>query len=153
MKNISLLLCASVVMLFAKTSIQAQELNPVSQPDTLLVSEDTTVELKSFKAKYNSGTVYLEWRVAKQHSNGIYIILRSSDKSNYETVGYLQGVGVPADIDISYYFKDENSSNNVVHYKVLHVGENKSFIWSETITVVTGTEKPLSETRNRNIHQ
>ena len=147
MKNSITSVCPALIVLALTATIStAQTVVYASrQGNEVALSKDTTAELKSFSAKYNSGKIYINWSVANQHEDGVYIIYSSCDGKNYEVAGQKKGIGVPISQEITYYFIDELPCNETVYYKILHVGKSNDFLMSEKV-MVTSAGKLLSQT-------
>ena len=100
-----------------------------------VLERDTIAAWTSLSGKNYNGTVYLNWDVANQRHDGLYIIYRSADGMNYEFIGKKEGTGVPISAEIAYYFQDESPLSGSVYYKVLYVANNKTFTLSKAIIV------------------
>lgn len=83
--------------------------------------------------KNHSGKNYLHWIVSNDSKNGIFVIERSENGSEFKTVGFKNRISstVPR---LSYYFQDE-SAEGVLLYRILAIGEDGSYKYSETLTV------------------
>lgn len=145
MKNIFTLLCAALTLLVLTATLHAQKINVSYKSNDVEFSKDTVARLTLFTGKYCEEKIYLHWNIANQHADGVYIIFRSSDNEHFEVAGNKQGIGVPISNDIAYYFTDECPCEGTVYYKLLHVSKDKSFIMSETTTVVAEERNYLTE--------
>ncbi|MFI5164808.1 MAG: hypothetical protein ACHQHP_06135, partial [Bacteroidia bacterium] len=115
----------------------------------LKLSKDTSANMTFFSGTLAEGKVYLHWNVAGERSNGTYIVYRSSDAKNYQVVGYKDGVGVPINQDIAYYFTDETPASGENSYIVFHLGDNKTFLTSEIIRVEKTNEILMSKANTK----
>ncbi len=129
MKKIILI---ALIALFAKAS-NAQS---AAAEKNYALAKDTSAELKSFSAKYNSGKVYLKWTVTGQRNDGVIVVFRSYDNKNFEVIGYKEGVGIPVANDISYFFTDESALQKTTYYKILHIGKSPNYFFSSAISVL-----------------
>jgi hypothetical protein len=102
--------------------------------DSIALSNDSIATITSFTATVYEGKTYLKWTTARQHTNGIYIIYRSYNGTDYFFAGSKKGVGVPVDIGIAYYFTDESNGTDA-YYKLLHVRENATYLLSDKIYI------------------
>lgn len=129
--------------------VRAQVVASISQAGTeIILKNDTAVQMRSFDGKYMNGKVYLRWVVARQTSDGIYVVYRSFNGVDYEFLGYKNGIGVPTPCDIAYFFVDELPGPEYMYYKFIHVGNNKKFQSSEKI-IVSADGVSLSHNANR----
>lgn len=134
-------------LLLAASTAFAQGGFPSTGVDTLTLEKDTITELKVFSAVYNSGNVYLKWIVSNQHTDGTYVILRSTDNKTFDPIGFKEGVGVPVSSDIAYYFKDESPCHSTLYYRLLHIGVSPSYVLSKSIVILNIPEL-LCEAKN-----
>ena len=96
---------------------------------------DTNATITSFSGKQNSGKIYLKWTVVNQHSDGLYLVYRSTDGVNFENIGNKPGVGVPISKEMTYYFMDNTPVLGTAYYKIVHMGNNKTFLSNDKIAV------------------
>jgi hypothetical protein len=106
---------------------------------------DTVAKLASFSGQYNTGKIYLKWTVANQHADGLYLVYRSADGINYENIGNKQGVGVPISKEIAYFFIDNRPFAKTAHYKIIHIGNNQTFLYSDQLTVYNDNTATVSK--------
>ena len=77
--------------------------------------------LVSFTAQLCNKTVYLNWVVNGQKEDCIYIIQRSANDIDFKTIGYINGIGVPINIDILSCFKDTKPLSSKAYYRIATV--------------------------------
>lgn len=135
MKNHLSIACAIVLILAANYFSKAQQLELLPDGGNVQFSKDTIAEMKSFCGQYNSGSIYLKWLTAKEKYDGVYVIYRSNDGENFLQIGYKQGIGVPIDKDIAYFFTDSQPLFGNSYYRILFIGENKSYLYSSKIEI------------------
>lgn len=135
MKNI-LSRILPVILLLSSAIAPAQEVFAIQGTDSTTLTADTVAQLTSFTAKYREGKIYLQWTVINQHQDGIYIVYRSNDGVNFEVAGMKQGIGVPVEKDIAYYFTDAKPASDTQSYKLIHVAGDKTFLSSNKIVIV-----------------
>ncbi len=112
-----------------------------------LFINDTIAQFKVFTVKNLEGKNYLHWKVSDQHNDGVYLIYRSFDGIHYSVAGQKKGVGVPASLDIAYYFTDETAEHRVAYYKLVHISSDNSVLYSENACVEPGAKLFFSATR------
>ena len=95
----------------------------------------TPVELNSFTALLNGNSVFLKWNTASEINNLGFHVQRSSDKSNYYTVGFIKGNG-SSNNPHSYSFVDKSiSGSNAIYYRLKQVDCNGKFTYSNVVEV------------------
>jgi len=78
------------------------------------------IELSSFSAKKDNGTVNLYWSTASEKNNDYFKLLRSIDGKNFNEIGRLNGAGTKN--DASYYqFSDKKPIAGTNYYKLVQV--------------------------------
>jgi len=97
--------------------------------------ENTT--LVSFKAIYNTGNVYLKWRVKNETEDGLFIIERSSDTKNFKTIKFKQGIGVPICLPLLYCSIDERPLQGTNYYRLVKTYQDGRYYHSNVIKLVT----------------
>jgi len=135
MENKILLPLTFTAMIFAAQQLSAQTVNFVINDLEIEVTKDTVAHIKSFTGKHYEGKTYLNWNVTDKHTDGTYVIYRSSDGKNYEVIGLKNGIGVPISSPIAYYFTDESPCDGTSTYKIFHFGINNSFLVSDKVNV------------------
>lgn len=135
MKNHLPIACTISLILAASCFSSAQSLELLPEGSNQF-SKDTVAEMKSFSAQYNSGNIYLKWVVSKEKYDGIYVIYRSADGENFVRIGFKKGIGVPIDKDIAYFFTDNEPVLGNSYYKILFIGDDKSYLDSSRIEII-----------------
>ena len=97
--------------------------------------ENTT--LVDFKAIYNTGNVYLKWRVKNETEDGLFIIERSSDTKNFKTITFKQGIGVPICLPLLYCSIDERPLQGTNYYRLVKTYQDGRYYYSNVVKLVT----------------
>ena len=101
---------------------------------------DTTgiipVELLSFSASVAANVVTLNWSTATELNNFGFEIERSSDKTNWRTIGFKEGKGTTSEPQqYSYSDKLSDITSSRLYYRLKQVDYNGSFEYSEIVEV------------------
>lgn len=110
-------------------------------------STNVPVELMSFTASAAANFVTLSWVTATELNNHGFEIERSSDRSIWRTVGFVEGKGTTTETQY-YSYSDElgNIESSKLYYRLKQVDFNGSFEYSDIIEVVTApSEFSLSQ--------
>lgn len=105
------------------------------------------VELSSFAASVNGSTVNLRWSTATETNNRGFEVQKSSDKSSWNTIGFVNGTG-NSSAPKNYSYADKNNTTGTVYYRLRQVdfdGTSKNF---DAITV--NVSAPVSFALNQN---
>ena len=101
---------------------------------------DTTgiipVELLSFSASVAANVVTLNWSTATELNNFGFEIERSSDKTNWRTIGFKEGKGTTSEPQqYSYSDKLSDITSSRLYYRLKQLDYNGSFEYSEIVEV------------------
>lgn len=92
------------------------------------------VELTSFTATSGTNGVTLNWSTASETNNQGFYIERSSDKNNWENLGFVQGNGTSVNVN-NYLFVDRNVSSGTFHYRLKQSDFDGTFSYLNEIEV------------------
>ncbi len=96
--------------------------------------EDVISPFAQTTVKNNSGKNYLHWVVSHDEKNGIFVVERSENGVDFVSVGFKNRIGTSIH-KLSYYFTDTDFSEGTIFYRILAIGEDGSFKYSDTIMV------------------
>ena len=99
--------------------------NPLSSFGPFTLSSVTTqnplpVELVHFSAKPAGKTVITEWTTASEKDNDYFLVQRSANGVDFETTGYVKGVGNSSTIN-NYRFIDDSPLPGLSYYRLRQV--------------------------------
>lgn len=96
------------------------------------LTEDKISPFAQSVVKNCSGKNYLHWEVRDDSKDGIFVIERSENGSDFKTVGFKNRIGtaVPR---LSYYYEDK--AGGAVFYRILAIGEDGSYKYSDILKV------------------
>jgi alpha-tubulin suppressor-like RCC1 family protein len=86
-------------------------------PVQAILSCSLPVEFLDFKVKASGNQVYLEWVTASEKNNDYFLIQRSKDGINYETIGRVNGSGTVNYLS-NYSFIDSNPYGGTSYYRL-----------------------------------
>jgi len=106
--------------------------------DGILVStiwlDVVPVELTSFTASVIENNVTLNWITATELNNSGFDVLRSTEETVWEKIGFVAGFGTTTEIH-SYSFVDENLASGQYTYRLKQVDYDGTFELSDVINV------------------
>lgn len=92
----------------------------------LLQNNPLPVELVSFEAKYqNDNLVKIDWSTSSEKNNGSFVIERSYNAKNFETIGSVEGKGDSNEIS-SYVFYDNAPLPGVNYYRLVQIDKDEN---------------------------
>jgi hypothetical protein len=104
------------------------------------------VDLLNFDASLQENkTVLLNWRTAHEQNNAYFLIERSEDGINYETIGKIKGKNISNEIN-EYSFTDFGASEGTHYYRLKQVDLNGKYEYSKWARVVGSEENYTQQT-------
>lgn len=107
------------------------------------MTETIPVELVSFSAISNGTDINLNWATATEVNNHGFEIQRSRDKTNFNTVGFIEGKGTTNEYQ-NYSWKDKNPNPGINNYRLKQIDINGIFKYSDVIEI---DSKPIDSYR------
>jgi hypothetical protein len=88
----------------------------------------------NYTTVYNSGKVFLNWTAREEAADCIYIVERSSDGRDFESVGVKEGIGT--NIELFYSWMDHNPPGGFAYYRVKKIAKDGTQFYSATNTII-----------------
>jgi hypothetical protein len=127
--NGSLIACAIAVASIGTTIAQQASSNPLVQSGL-----HNTANINNYTAVYNSGKVFVNWTAKNESNDCIYIVERSADGSNFESVGVKEGVA--SDMELFYSWMDSTPPSGFAYYRVKKITHDGLQLFSATGTIL-----------------
>jgi hypothetical protein len=128
-------------IVFFSINIHAQNTQTfvVAAPsDSPALIKDDVDNFISFSPVNVEGKVYLRWMVRNDRKDGVYIIERSDDGTNFESLGFKDRVGSDKNIKLFYSWIDVAPPAEEAHYRIMQVGVDRTYTYSDVVRVKTG---------------
>jgi hypothetical protein len=149
---------AGLMLLSAATQVDAQAVS--NSGESLLnkssLKQDSANTFISFSPVYLDGKTYVRWLVKNDKKDGVFVVERSENGTDFEALGFRDRVGTKLLVNLFYSFVDEEPLPGVNHYRVMQVGADNTYRYSSVVKVKTpmqpqqvgssanvGTELPL----------
>ena len=120
------------------TSLMVQKVSNSSA--TLLnsgeLSEDTVNTFISFSPVHLDGKTYVRWLVKNDKKDGVFVVERSEDGSEFEALGFRDRVGTQLLVNLFYSYVDEDPLPGASHYRIMQVGADNTYKYSSVVKVV-----------------
>lgn len=85
------------------------------------------VTILYFKVECNEAFPVIEWQTASEINCNYYLIERSYDATNWQTVAYIQGAGTTNTLSNYSYIDDKAENNTKVYYRLTQYDYNNSY--------------------------
>lgn len=127
--NGSLIACVVTVASLGTAAGQQASSNPLVQSGL-----HNTANINNYTAVYNSGKVFVNWTAKNESNDCIYIVERSADGSNFESVGVKEGVA--SDMELFYSWMDNTPPSGFAYYRVKKITHDGLQLFSATGTIL-----------------
>ena len=104
------------------------------------------VQLVSFKGQAAGNSVILNWSTASEQESAQFVVQRSSDASEFISVGTRQSAGTTNQQQY-YSLTDESPQNGVNYYRLRQVDRDGSSVYSKAIAVRVDASQPYASLR------
>ncbi|MBZ0198221.1 MAG: T9SS type A sorting domain-containing protein [Ignavibacteriaceae bacterium] len=98
------------------------------------------VELSSFSANVNNGTVVLSWQTATETNNSGFAVEKSNDNISFSKIAFVNGNGTTTEKHNYSYI--DNGVSGTVYYRLKQIDFDGTFAYSSTVEV--SVETPAS---------
>ena len=121
-----------LLMLASATSSFAQQ----ADPNQMLLASTTTNPgtITNYTTVYNSGKVFLNWTAKNEPADCIYIVERSVDSKEFQSVGVKEGIGTA--IELFYSWMDETPPDGFAYYRVKKIAKDGTQYYSQVNAVI-----------------
>ncbi len=114
-------------------NIMAQERQGVAMVQAASYSQQST-NIYNYSTVYNSGKVFLNWTAKDEPADCIYIVERSSDGRQFESVGVKEGIGT--NVELFYSWMDHTPPAGFAYYRVKKIAKDGTQFYSATNTII-----------------
>lgn len=123
---------AFIIMLVSAGSSLAQQTDPNQM---LLASNSASAgTISNYTTVYNSGKVFLNWTARNEPADCIYIVERSIDGRDYQSVGVKEGIGTA--IELFYSWMDDTPPDGFAYYRVKKIAKDGTQFYSSVNAVI-----------------
>ena len=111
----------------------AQEATTAPMVQAAAYSQQAT-SIFNYTTVYNSGKVFLNWTAKDEPADCIYIVERSSDGRQFESVGVKEGIGT--NVELFYSWMDQAPPAGFAYYRVKKITKDGTQFYSATNTII-----------------
>lgn len=112
------------------------------------LEQEKETPIVSFSPVYNNGKTFVRWLVQNDEKDGLFIIERSADGTQFEALGFKDRVGSALCVNLFYSFIDEEPISGQSYYRIMSVGTDQTFSYSDVIRVRTDMASPNPATNS-----
>lgn len=121
-------------MLFSfAQNVLAQEAQSTPMVQDASYTQQST-SIFNYTTIYNSGKVFLNWTAKEEPADCIYIVERSSDGRQFESVGVKEGIGT--NVELFYSWMDQAPPAGFAYYRVKKITRDGTQFYSATNTII-----------------
>ena len=120
-----------LISLSGKLAAQEATTTPIMQ-STAYSGQATSIF--NYTTIYNSGKVFLNWTAKDEPADCIYIVERSSDGRQFESVGVKEGIGT--NVELFYSWMDQAPPAGFAYYRVKKITKDGTQFYSATNTII-----------------
>lgn len=120
------------LMLVSVTSGFAQQTDP--NPMLIASTNTNSGTISNYTTVYNSGKVFLNWTAKQEPADCIYIIERSGNARDFQSVGVKEGIGTA--IELFYSWMDETPPDGFAYYRVKKIAKDGTQFYSQVNAVI-----------------
>lgn len=88
----------------------------------------------NYTTTYNSGKVFLNWTAKNESADCIYIVERSGDGKEYESVGIKEGIGT--NVELFYSWMDNEPPAGYAFYRVKKIAKDGTQFYSSVNSII-----------------
>lgn len=130
-----LFLVEAIVFILLALTVSSGFAQQANSSQMLLASNNITVEsISNYSTVYNSGKVFLNWTAKNETADCIYIIERSADGRDFQSVGVKEGIGTT--IELFYSWMDNTPPEGYAYYRVKKIAKDGTQLYSTTNAVI-----------------
>ncbi len=136
-----IVLCAGV----ANAQVPQQTLKVAPPAEAKALQKDSIDNIVSFSPVYVEGKTYLRWLVENDKKDGVFIVERSEDGDAFEALAFKDRIGTGKSVKLFYSWVDDNPPAGQAHYRIMQVGNDHTFNYSDVVRIQTAATQSTGE--------
>ncbi len=122
-------------LLFGLAATNSWAQQNINASKMLLANNDLpTGTIQNYTTVYNSGKVFLNWTAKNEPADCIYIVERSQDGKDFNSVGIKEGIGT--EIELFYSWMDDTPPDGFAYYRVKKITRDGTQFYSAINPVI-----------------
>jgi hypothetical protein len=121
---------------------------PSCLPPSLFCSKFLPIELSSFSATVNQGAIDLYWTTASEKNNQYFEVESSADAANFIKIANIDSKAPDGNsvVQLDYKYTHTPTTDGLSYYRLKQVDKDKTFTYSQIISVNISNEKNIKFT-------
>jgi hypothetical protein len=103
-------------------------------PMATVASNQASMNIYNYNTVYNTGKVFVSWTSKNEPEDCIYVVERSGDGKDFQSVGVKEGIG--ADIELYYSWIDQTPPAGFAYYRVKKITKEGTQLYSAVNSVI-----------------
>ena len=130
------LFLVETIVFIVLMSIAGNTMAQTSRQNSMVSASNTqgTVNIYNYNTVYNSGKVFLSWTSKNEQEDCVYVIERSPDGQQFQSVGVKEGIG--AEIELYYSWVDQTPPAGFAYYRVKKITKEGTQLYSAVNAVI-----------------
>lgn len=130
-----LFLVETIVFLILVAAAGTSMAQTGQQPHMMMAAPNQSqVNIYNYNTVYNSGKVFVSWTSKNEPEDCIYVVERSGDGKQFQSVGVKEGIG--SDIELYYSWIDQTPPAGFSYYRVKKITKEGSQLYSSVNSVI-----------------
>lgn len=134
--TLSILFCISGLLFVNTSNAQSEKTTDLLGNKGKMV-EDSVNSFISFSPVFVDGKTYVRWLVKNDKKDGLFVIERSEDGVDFEALGFKDRIGTQLLVNLFYSYVDESPFQGQTLYRVMQVGADNTYKYSDVVKVRT----------------
>ncbi len=123
-----------ILLMAAAGSSMAQGTLTAQQGSTMISNNPENINIHNYSTVYNSGKVFLSWTSKNETEDCVYVIERSGNGQEFQSVGIKEGIG--SEIELYYSWIDKTPPPGFAYYRVKKITKEGSQLYSSVSSVI-----------------
>ncbi|MBL7923488.1 MAG: hypothetical protein JNL88_04745 [Bacteroidia bacterium] len=98
------------------------------------LNSQATINIHNYSTAYNSGKVFVSWTSKNEQEDCVYVVERSADGREFQSVGIKEGIG--SDIELYYSWIDQAPPAGFAYYRVKKITKEGTQLYSSVSSVI-----------------
>lgn len=132
-----LFLIETIVFILLMAAAGTSMAQTSTQPQSQILSAATNqaeVNIYNYSTVYNSGKVFVSWTSKNESEDCVYVIERSGNGKEYQSVGVKEGIG--SEIELYYSWIDQAPPAGFAYYRVKKITKEGTQLYSSVSSVI-----------------
>ena len=129
-----LFLVEAIVFLILMAAAGSSMAQSRTTPMTATASTQAAVNIYNYNTVYNSGKVFVSWTSKNEPEDCVYVVERSGDGKDFQSVGVKEGIG--AEIELYYSWIDQTPPAGFAYYRVKKITKEGTQLYSAVNSVI-----------------